>query len=91
MDVTVPVQALVHNSQVYIPGHRTKVTVLCFSSRAVVHVAWKAGIQGFYDPAPSSPKSLRVRYLFHDRPHYAEIPDHVPVVLPMRGLFNVLV
>ncbi|KAJ8590065.1 DnaJ-domain-containing protein [Rhizopogon salebrosus TDB-379] len=67
IDVTVPVQALVHNSQVYVPGHRTK-----------------AGIQGFYDPAPTSPKSLRVRYLFRDRPHYAEIPDYVPIVLPMR-------
>lgn len=66
IDVTVPVQALVHNSQVHIPGHRTK-----------------AGIQGFYDPTPTSPKSLRVRYLFRDRQHYAEIPDCVPVVLPL--------
>ncbi|KAG1731597.1 uncharacterized protein EDB91DRAFT_711776 [Suillus paluster] len=66
IDVTVPVQALVHNSQVCVPGHRTK-----------------AGIQGFYDPAPASPKSLRVRYLFRDRPHYAEIPDYIPVVLPL--------
>ncbi|KAG2367162.1 hypothetical protein BDR07DRAFT_1393807 [Suillus spraguei] len=66
IDVTVPVQALVHNSQVHIPGHRTK-----------------AGIQGFYDPAPASPKSLRVRYLFRDRHHYAEIPDYIPVVLPL--------
>lgn len=66
IDVTVPVQALVHNSQVHVPGHRTK-----------------AGIQGFYDPAPASPKCLRVRYLFRDRQHYAEIPDYIPVVLPL--------
>ncbi|KAH7926250.1 DnaJ-domain-containing protein [Leucogyrophana mollusca] len=67
LDVTVPVQALVHNSQVYVPGHRTK-----------------SGIQGFYDPAPTSPKSLRVRYLFRDQLHYAEIPDYIPVVLPLK-------
>ncbi|KAH7915054.1 hypothetical protein BJ138DRAFT_1055601 [Hygrophoropsis aurantiaca] len=67
LNVTVPVQALVHNSQVYVPGHRTK-----------------SGIQGFYDPAPTSPKSLRVRYLFRDQMHYAEIPDFIPVVLPLK-------
>ena len=38
VDVTVAVQALVHNSQVYVPGHRTKVSLvfshaLEFSSR----------------------------------------------------------
>jgi DnaJ family protein C protein 11 len=92
MDVTVPVQALVHNSQVYVPGHRTKVVTFVFSiGCATVHMVLQAGIQGFYDPAPTSPKSLRVRYLFGDRPHYVEIPDYVPVVLPMRGLFVVLV
>lgn len=26
MDVTIPIQALVHNSQLYIAGHRTKVS-----------------------------------------------------------------
>ncbi|EGN92517.1 hypothetical protein SERLA73DRAFT_164044 [Serpula lacrymans var. lacrymans S7.3] len=67
IDVTVPVQALVHNSQVYVSGHRTK-----------------SGIQGFYDPAPASPKSLRVRYTFRDRMHYAEIPDFIPVALPLQ-------
>ncbi|KAF9239280.1 hypothetical protein BU15DRAFT_62044 [Melanogaster broomeanus] len=44
----------------------------------------KSGIQGFYDPAPASPKSLRVRYMFRGCMHYAEIPDLVPVVLPLR-------
>jgi len=67
LDVTLAVQALVHNSQVYIAGHRTK-----------------SGIQGFYDPTPSLPKSLRVRYLFRGQMHYAEIPDYVPVVLPLE-------
>jgi len=44
----------------------------------------KSGIQGFYDPAPSLPKSLRVHYNFGERMHYAEIPDYVPVVLPLE-------
>lgn len=30
-------------------------------------------------------KSLRVRYLFDDRLHYAEIADDRPVVLPLQG------
>jgi DnaJ homolog subfamily C member 11 len=45
----------------------------------------QSGIQGFYDPAPECPKMLRVRYDFRGRTHYAEIPDHVPVVLPLAG------
>jgi DnaJ family protein C protein 11 len=47
----------------------------------------QSGIQGFYDPAPSLSKSLRVRYVFRGRMHYAEIPDYVPVVLPLEGVF----
>jgi len=82
----VPIQALVHNSQVYVPGHRTKVVTIPLLSKSVVHVTLQAGIQGFYDPAPTSPKSLRVRYLFRGRQHYAEIPDCIPVVLPLQGL-----
>ncbi|KAJ3556184.1 hypothetical protein NM688_g2166 [Phlebia brevispora] len=68
IDVTVPLQALVSKSQLYIPGRRSK-----------------AGLQGFFDPVPSAPKSLRVRYTFRGRPHYAEIPDYMPVVLPLEG------
>lgn len=67
VDVTVPLQALVHNSQLYI-SNRTP----------------KAGIPGFLDPAPAAPKSLRIRYLFRDRTHYAEISDASPVVLPLK-------
>ncbi|KIJ14593.1 hypothetical protein PAXINDRAFT_169736 [Paxillus involutus ATCC 200175] len=67
VDVTVPLQALVHNSQVYVSGRLPK-----------------SGIQGFYDPAPAAPKSLRVRYMFRDRMHYTEIPELVPIVLPLR-------
>ncbi|KAF9523249.1 hypothetical protein CPB83DRAFT_863103 [Crepidotus variabilis] len=66
LNVTTPLQALVRNSQLHIPGGDTK-----------------AALQGFSDPAPFSPKSLRVRYLFRGRLHYAEIPDHLPVVLPL--------
>jgi hypothetical protein len=58
-----------------------------FGSRGVS----QAGIQGFYDPAPASPKLLCVRYLFRDRQHYAEIPDYVPVVLPLPGVSIVLI
>lgn len=62
-----------------------------FSSNFGSRVMSQAGIQGFYDPAPTSPKSLRVRYLFRDRQHYAEIPDYVPVVLPLPGVCIVVV
>ncbi|OSD08750.1 DnaJ-domain-containing protein [Trametes coccinea BRFM310] len=67
VDVTVPVQALVNSSQLYIPGKRSK-----------------AGIPGFYDPVVGVPKTLRIRYKFRGRMHYAEIPDHMPVVLPLK-------
>jgi len=66
VDVTVAIQALVHKSQLYIPGHRSK-----------------SGLQGFYDPAPSCAKSLRIRYTFGGRTHYCEVPDYKPVVLPL--------
>ncbi|KAI0264666.1 hypothetical protein BC834DRAFT_956433 [Gloeopeniophorella convolvens] len=68
VDVTVAIQALVHKSQLYIPGHRPK-----------------SGLQGFYDPAPSCAKWLRIRYTFGGRMHYCEIPDYRPVVLPLQG------
>lgn len=67
IDVTIPVQALVNNSQLYIPGGRSK-----------------AGLQGFYDPVPSAAKSLRVRYNFRGHPHYAQISDLMPLVLPLE-------
>ncbi|CDO75734.1 hypothetical protein BN946_scf184921.g10 [Trametes cinnabarina] len=67
VDVTVPVQALVNSSQLYIPGKRSK-----------------AGIPGFYDPVVGVPKTLRIRYKFRGRLHYAEIPDYMPVVLPLK-------
>ncbi|GBE87408.1 DnaJ-domain-containing protein [Sparassis latifolia] len=67
VDVTVPVQALVNKSQLYIPGRRSK-----------------AGLQGFYDPAAMVAKTLRIRYTFRGRLHYAEFTDHMPVVLPLE-------
>ncbi|KAI9460806.1 hypothetical protein HD554DRAFT_2176484 [Boletus coccyginus] len=73
VDVAIPLQALVHNSQLYVSN---KVP--------------KSGIQGFCDPAPKALKSLRVRYMFRDQMHYAEIPDLVPIVLPLRGKFRPL-
>ena len=47
----------------------------------------QAALQGFSDPAPFTSKSLRVRYMFRGRMHYAEIPDYLSVVLPLAGLF----
>ncbi|KAI0646506.1 DnaJ-domain-containing protein [Trametes meyenii] len=67
VDVTVPVQALVNTSQLYIPGKRSK-----------------AALPGFYDPVSGVPKTLRVRYKFRGRMHYAEISDFMPVVLPLK-------
>ncbi|PIL27686.1 hypothetical protein GSI_10839 [Ganoderma sinense ZZ0214-1] len=67
VDVTIPMQALVNSSQLYIPGKRSK-----------------AGIPGFYDPVAGVPKALRVRYKFRGRMHYAEIPDYMPVVIPLK-------
>jgi hypothetical protein len=48
----------------------------------------QTALQGFSDPAPFVPKSLRIRYLFRNRAHYAEIPDYIPVVLPLAGWLN---
>jgi len=66
IDVTAPLQSLVHRSQLYIPGRQTK-----------------AGLQGFYDPAPLLPKVVRIEYTFRGRHHYAEIRDSLPIVLPL--------
>lgn len=94
VDVTIAVQALVHNSQVYVPGHRSKVSPFfgCGFHHASLSLLWKlsdyqhqSGIQGFLDPTPSLEKSLRVRYLFRGNEHYAEIPDYLPVILPLKG------
>ncbi|TCD67798.1 hypothetical protein EIP91_011926 [Steccherinum ochraceum] len=71
IDVTIPLQALVSKSQLYIPGRRSKV-----------------GLQGFRDPVPGVAKTLRVRYTFRGREHYAEIPDFKPTVLPLEAPFK---
>lgn len=51
----------------------------------VTYTPLQAALPGFYDPAPSVAKSLRVHYTFRGRPHYAEIRDRWPVVLPLEG------
>ncbi|KXN89143.1 Chaperone protein dnaJ 13, partial [Leucoagaricus sp. SymC.cos] len=72
LDVTIPLQALVRNSQLFIArGEESTVN----------------GLQGFFDPAPSVPKTLCIRYLFREQMHYVEIPDIMPTVLPLLGLF----
>lgn len=72
------------------PSHKGSHAYI-FSSNYGSRGVLQAGIQGFCDPAPASPKLLRVRYLFRDRQHYAEIPDYVPVVLPLPGVSIVLI
>ncbi|KZT28084.1 DnaJ-domain-containing protein [Neolentinus lepideus HHB14362 ss-1] len=67
IDVTIPLQALTQNSQLYIPNRGSK-----------------ASLQGFFDPCPLLPKVLRIRYTFGGRMHYAEIPDGVPVAIPLE-------
>lgn len=67
LDVTIPLQALVRNSQLFIAGGEET----------------KLHIQGFFDPVPCIPKVLRIRYLFREQMHYAEIPDSMPTVLPL--------
>jgi DnaJ family protein C protein 11 len=59
------------------------IVYVCFGT----DTSMKSGIQGFYDPAPSLAKSLRVRYNFRGHAHYAEIPDYMPVVLPLEGVY----
>lgn len=86
VDVTVPIQALVHRSQLYIPGHGSKVRMLGLMTGVIFFsLSKQSGLQGFYDPVPSCAKSLHIRYTFGGRMHYCEIPDYKPVVLPLGG------
>ncbi|PCH44875.1 DnaJ-domain-containing protein [Wolfiporia cocos MD-104 SS10] len=79
VNVTVPLQALVTKSQLYIPGRRSKVSRYLSAATFL-----SAGLQGFYDPVPGVAKALRIRYTFRGTSHYAEIPDWTPVVLPLE-------
>lgn len=85
VDVTVAVQALVNNSQLHIPAHRSKVCTKLSFGLPLFSQFIQSAIQGFVDPAPTLAKSLYVRYYFRGNKHYAEIPDHQPVVLPLKG------
>ena len=85
VDVTVPIQALVHKSQLYIPGHRSKVCTPSLMMGVFHAIRRQSGLQGFYDPVPSCAKCLRIRYTFGSRMHYCEIPDYKSVVLPLGG------
>lgn len=86
IDVTIPLQALVRNSQLFISGDQPKVRA-CFDCPLPMLTvdSCQVGIQGFVDPAPFTHKTLFIRYLFGGRVHYAEIPDDRPVVLPLAG------
>ena len=63
------------------PGSRT----IPASNLPTLTFAFQAGIPGFYDPVAGVPKALRVRYKFRGREHYAEVPDFMPTVLPLKG------
>lgn len=55
---------------------------------ALSGVSTQADLQGFFDPLPNHPKIIRVSYEFRGRQHYAEVPDHAPVVLPLAGTLS---
>jgi DnaJ family protein C protein 11 len=86
LDVTVPLQALVRNSQLYVSADQTKVCdmVQIHHYHRLTSIS-QSGIQGFCDPAPYARKELRIRYVFRSRMHYAEISNDSPVVLPLAG------
>jgi hypothetical protein len=48
----------------------------------------QSALPGFFDPAPAMSKLLRIRYVFDDRMHYAELSDDRSVVLPLKGAFS---
>ncbi|KAK0192274.1 hypothetical protein F5146DRAFT_999491 [Armillaria mellea] len=56
LDVTIAVQALVSNSQLHIPGHRSKVGLsfqaIIRPKGSLTQMVLQAGLQGFYDLAP---------------------------------------
>jgi len=85
-DVTTQLQALVRNSQLHIPGGDSRVPIQSFHPLRIHTSSTQAALQGISDPAPFIAKSLRIRYLFRGRVHFAEVPDYLSVVLPLAGL-----
>ncbi|XP_014677927.1 PREDICTED: dnaJ homolog subfamily C member 11-like [Priapulus caudatus] len=54
-------------------------------SKLVLHEGTKAGLPGFYDPAPTEEKSLHVLYRFHDVVHEVTMPDAEPLRIPKQS------
>ncbi|KAK9850272.1 hypothetical protein WJX84_010319 [Apatococcus fuscideae] len=44
----------------------------------------KSGLMGFCDTAPGQPKSLRIRYLYHGKPHVTTVEDVAGIHLPIE-------
>lgn len=78
-----------HDDESFPPGTVVDVTVavqcLVKESRLIIHDSNKASLPGFYDPAPGSEKSLRVRYEFRHKMHEVTIGDSQPLRLPKQS------
>lgn len=95
IDVSIPLQALVQNSQLVIPGGRSKVghsSDRPFSTAGVdlTQLLDSIGcsqkdLLGFYDPVPGAKKKLSIRYTFKGRIHELIVEDRAAVNAPMRG------
>lgn len=79
IDVAIPLQALVNDSQLRIYSGKV-CQKICFKK----NLFFKGQIPGFYDPCPGEPKMLKVLYRFHDKLHSVIVTEDQPLVLPMR-------
>ena len=63
------------------------VAVQCLvkDSRLIIHDSNKSSLPGFYDPAPGSDKSLRVRYEFQRKLHEVTVSSSQPLRLPKQS------
>nr|GAT42772.1 predicted protein [Mycena chlorophos] len=82
-DVTIALQV-----DLFYPNDQRLISVTALVRASQVYISGrqpKSSIQGILDPAPFTLKSLRVHYLFRGRPHYIEIPEYLPLVLPLKA------
>lgn len=82
-DVTIALAALVDSGQLDLPRQMVKVSPFDDGFSVLAHPS-QSQILGFYDPAPLSPKVLRVHYLFADKEHIVTVADGEPLRCPMR-------
>ena len=85
IDVTIPVAALVHQSQLIIPGGVNKVGTSRFTFGQSTWLTFlQTQLIGFYDPAPLHAKRLRLRYLFAGKEHIVEMAEEDTLKCPME-------